>query len=58
MIQRILAQAVAVTLGIAMLLQVGCAGRSKSSSFYVLSPVGRMENEKNMDLNDMGDITI
>jgi uncharacterized lipoprotein YmbA len=38
MIRRILAGAVAVTLGIAMLFQVGCAGRSKSARFYVLSP--------------------
>jgi uncharacterized lipoprotein YmbA len=39
MIGRIFIQAVAVTLGMAVLFQVGCAGRSKSARFYVLSPV-------------------
>lgn len=39
MIGGIFTRAVAVTLGIAMLFQVGCGGRSRSSNFYVLSPV-------------------
>ena len=39
MTKRIFAQVVAVTLGTAMLFQVGCAGRSSSSRFYVLSSV-------------------
>ena len=37
MTKSIFAQAVAVALGTAMLFQVGCAGRSSSSRFYVLS---------------------
>jgi len=43
MIQRILAQAIAFTMGIAMLFQAGCAGRSETASFYVLSPVAERE---------------
>ena len=39
MTKRIFAQVVAVILGTAMLFQVGCAGRSSSSRFYVLSSV-------------------
>ena len=39
MIKRILARAVALTLGIAMLFSIGCAGRSLSARFYVLSPM-------------------
>jgi uncharacterized lipoprotein YmbA len=58
MIQRIPAQAVAVTLGIAMLLQVGCAGRSKSSSFYVLSPVADTEFEMKNTSDESSDISI
>lgn len=58
MIQRIPAQAVAVTLGIAMLLQVGCAGRSKSSSFYVLSPVADTEFEMKNTSGESSDISI
>ena len=58
MIQRILAQTVAVTLGIAMLLQVGCAGRSKSSSFYVLSPVADTEFEMKNTSGESSDISI
>ena len=58
MIQRILAQAVAVTLGIAMLLQVGCAGRSKSSSFYVLSPVADTEFGMKNTSGESSDISI
>jgi uncharacterized lipoprotein YmbA len=58
MIQRIFAQAVAVTLGIAMLLQVGCAGRSKSASFYVLSPVADTEFEMENTSGESSDISI
>ena len=58
MIQRILAQTVAVTLGIAMLLQVGCAGRSKSSSFYVLSPVADTEFGMKNTSGESSDISI
>lgn len=39
------ARAVAVMAGVVMLLQVGCAGRSESSRFYVLSPVAATELE-------------
>lgn len=39
MIKKILAKAIALTLGIAMLFSVGCAGRSRSARFYVLSPM-------------------
>jgi len=35
----ILVRAVALTLGIAMLFSVGCAGRSRPARFYVLSPI-------------------
>ena len=38
MIKGIFIRVVAVTLGLAMLFQIGCAGRSKSARFYVLSP--------------------
>ena len=58
MIQRILAQAVALTLGIAMLLQVGCAGSSKSSSFYVLSPVADTEFGMKNTSGESSDISI
>ena len=58
MIQRIFVQAVAVTLGIAMLLQVGCAGRSKSSSFYVLSPVADTEFGIKNTSGESSDISI
>ena len=58
MIQRIFVQAVAVTLGIAMLLQVGCAGRSKSSSFYVLSPVADTEFGMKNTSGESSDISI
>jgi len=52
MIQRILARATAVSLGMAMLFQVGCAGRSKTASFYVLSPVAEPELEmKNISVD-------
>jgi uncharacterized lipoprotein YmbA len=58
MMKSVSKSAVAVAFGIAILFLAGCGGVSKSSRFYVLSPVGSTENEKNMDLNDMGDITI
>lgn len=46
MIRKFFALAlVAVTLSIALLFQVGCAGRSRSSSFYLLSPVTDTEKE-------------
>jgi len=49
MTKRILARTVAVTLGIAMLFSVGCAGRSRSARFYVLSPIASSvaETKKN-----------
>ena len=44
MIKSILAPAVAAAVGIAVLLQVvGCAGRSRPSSYYVLSPAAGTE---------------
>ena len=43
MIGRIFFRVVAVTLGMAVLFQLGCAGRSRSSRFYVLSPVAAPE---------------
>jgi len=53
MIQRILAQAIAVSLGTAMLFQVGCAGRSKTASFYILSPVAEPQLEmKNISVDN------
>ena len=58
MIQRIFAQAVAVILGIAMLFQAGCAGRSKSSSFYVLSPVANTEFGMKKTSEESSDISI
>ena len=58
MIKRILAPAVAVTLGIAMLFQVGCAGRSQSSSFYVLSPVTDTESGMKKTSGASSDISI
>lgn len=58
MIQRIFAQAIAVTLGTAMLFQVGCAGRSKSSSFYVLSPVADTEFGMKNTSGESSDISI
>ena len=59
MMKRFFAQAVAVTLGIAMLSQVGCAvGRSKSSSFYVLSPVSGSELKMQNTPSGNSDITI
>ena len=39
MIKKTLTRSVAITLGIAMLFQLGCAGRSKQVRFYVLNPV-------------------
>jgi uncharacterized lipoprotein YmbA len=39
MIQRIFARALVVVLSFTLLAQAGCAGRSRSASFYVLSPV-------------------
>jgi hypothetical protein len=45
MILRNFAPAVAVMLGITMFFQVGCAGRSRTSRFYVLSPVAVPELE-------------
>ena len=59
MIKRFFVQAVAVILGIALLFQVGCAvGRSKSSSFYVLSPVSGSEPKMQNTSSGNSDITI
>jgi uncharacterized lipoprotein YmbA len=58
MIQRVLAKAVAVTLGMVMLFQVGCAVRSKISSFYILSPVAGPEFEMKNISGNSGDISI
>jgi len=44
MLKGILTYAVAVILGLAMLFQVGCAGRSRSAHFYVLSPEAGSEH--------------
>jgi uncharacterized lipoprotein YmbA len=58
MIKGIHAWAVAVTLGILLLFQVGCAGRSKPSSFYVLSPVAVTELELKKVTGGSSDIAI
>jgi len=58
MIKGIHAWAVAVTLGIVLLFQVGCAGRSKPSSFYVLSPVAVTELELKKATEGSSDIAI
>ena len=58
MIKGIHAWAVAVTLGILLLFQVGCAGRSKPSSFYVLSPVAVTELELKKATGGSSDIAI
>jgi len=55
MIQRIHAQAIAVSLGLAMLFQAGCAGRSETASFYILSPVAEPELQMK---NISGDSTV
>ena len=47
MIKRILAGALALTLGLALLFTFGCAGRSRSARFYVLSPMAAPAAEAN-----------
>ena len=58
MTKNILVQALAVILGIAMLFQFGCAGRSRSSSFYVVSPVADTEFAKENSSGESRDISI
>ncbi len=45
--KRILAGAFALTLGMALLFSLGCAGRSRSARFYVLSPMAARTGETN-----------
>jgi uncharacterized lipoprotein YmbA len=58
MMKRFYFLAVALTFGIALLFQVGCAGRSKPSSFYVLSPLAVSELELKKASTGSGDIAI
>ena len=58
MIKGIHACTIAVALCIALLFQVGCASRSKSSSFYVLSPVAVTELELKKASAGSGDVAI
>ena len=58
MLKKNIVQAVVVTLGIAMLFQVGCAARSKTSSFYVLSSVGGSGAEMEKVSDGNSDISI
>ena len=57
MTKNILVQALAVILGIAMLFQFGCAGRSRSASFYVLNPVADTEFAKENVSGEKRDIS-
>ena len=47
MSKRILAGALSLTLGLALLFTFGCAGRSRSARFYVLSPISAPAAEAN-----------
>lgn len=49
MIPRMFTGSVAAALGLGLLFQVGCAGRSEKSSFYILSPMAEAPSvEKNV----------
>lgn len=58
MLKKNLVQAVVATLGIVLFFQVGCAGRSKTSSFYVLSPMAGSEAGMEKVFNGNSDIAI
>ena len=58
MIKNILTPTIAVALSLVLFFLAGCGSVSKSSRFYVLSPMASMETEKNMDSSEMQDITI
>jgi uncharacterized lipoprotein YmbA len=52
------ARALALILGIVMFFQVGCAGRSRTSSFYVLSPEAATEFELQKGSGDSSEVVI
>jgi len=58
MIGRIFFRAVALTLGMAVLFQLGCAGRSKPVRFYVLSPVPASEYGMEKKSDSSSDLAI
>ena len=58
MSKRILAGALALTLGLALILSFGCAGRSRSARFYVLSPVAAPTGETDNNSGFSRDIAI